>query len=174
MARTRRAGKKRTSKKKTTRKKTSARRTSTRRKPVRRTRKRSAARTSTARRSSAKRSRVTRKQKKLLIVAAVIAAVLILIALLQNPSRIYVQNKWYGGEVGRHTVEGKVTSVAIGVAGRGAINVQSYNTGKVYTFYTGVRTDYNIRGRYPSVGERVRVSYIVDQGYRKATYVRIR
>ena len=174
MARTRRAGKKRTSKRKTTRKKTSARRTSTRRKPVRRTRKRSAARTSTARRSSAKRSRVTRKQKKLLIVAAVIAAVLILIALLQNPSRIYVQNKWYGGEVGRHTVEGKVTSVAIGVAGRGAINVQSYNTGKVYTFYTGVRTDYNIRGRYPSVGERVRVSYIVDQGYRKATYVRIR
>ena len=178
MARTRRAGKKRTSKKKTTRKKTSARRTGTRRKPVRRTR-RSAARKSTkrrtaARRSSAKRSRVTRKQKKLLIVAAAVAAALILIALLQNPTRIYVQNKYYGGEVGRHTVEGKVTSVAIGVAGRGAINVQSYNTGKVYTFYTGVRTDYNIRGRYPSVGERVRVSYIVDQGYRKATYVRIR
>ena len=98
---------------------------------------------------------------------------LILIALLQSPTRTYVQNKYYGGEVGRNAVYGKVTSVAIGALGRGSLNVQSYNTGKVYTFYTGVRTDYNIR-RYPVAGESARVSYIVDQGYRKATYVRIR
>jgi uncharacterized protein YxeA len=162
MARTRRARKRRTSKRKTTTKRASARRTSTRRKPVRRTR-----------RTAAKRSRVTRKQKKILLVAAAIAAALILIALLQHPTRIYVQNKYYAGEVGYHKVEGKVTSVAIGLAGRGTINVQSYNTGKVYTFYTGVRTDYNIR-RYPVAGDSVRVSYIVDEGYRKATYIRIR
>jgi hypothetical protein len=172
MARTRRTRRKSTSKKKTARKRASARRTGTRRKPVRKTR-RSTARRRTTRRTTAKKSRVTRKQKKILLVAAAIAAALILIALLQHPTRTYVQNKYYAGEVGRHTVEGKVTSVAIGALGRGAITVQSYNTGKVYTFYTGVRTDYNVR-RYPVVGDTARVYYIVDQGYRKATYIRIR
>jgi uncharacterized protein YxeA len=167
MARTKRARKKRTSKKRA-----GARRTSTRRKPVRRTRK-STARRSTRRKSATKKSRVTRKQKKILLIAAAVAAALILVALLQHPTRTYVQNKYYAGEVGSHKVEGKVTSTAIGLAGRGTINVQSYNTGKVYTFYTGVRTDYNVR-RYPVAGDTVRVSYIVDQGYRKATYIRIR
>ena len=116
---------------------------------------------------------MTRKtQKKILIVAAAVAALLLLMYLLQNTT--YVQKRWYGGEVGRNAVYGKVTSVAIGLAGRGTIHVQSYNTGKVYTFYTGVRTRYNITNRYPAPGESARVSYVNDQGYRKATYVRIR
>jgi uncharacterized integral membrane protein len=162
MARTRRASRKRTSKKRT-----SARRTSTRRKPVRRTRR------STTARTRAKGTRVTRKtQKKILIVAVAVAALLLLMYLLQNTS--FVQNRWFGGEVGRNAVYGKVTSAAIGLAGRGTIHVQSFNTGKIYTFYTGVRTDYNIRGRYPYVGEKVKVSYVNDQGYLKATYISIR
>jgi hypothetical protein len=111
-------------------------------------------------------------QKKILIVAVAVAALLLLMYLLQSTS--FVQNRWFGGEVGPHAVYGKVTSAAIGVAGRGTIHVQSFNTGKIYTFYTGVRTDYNIRGRYPYVGEKVKVSYVNDQGYLKATYISIR
>ena len=143
-----------------------------RRKSTRRTSAKRPRRSTKRRRSKAKGLRLTRKtQKKILIVAAVVVGLLLLIGTLQDSS--FVRNTWYGGEVGRRIVEGKVTSVAIGVAGRGTIAVQSYNTGKVYTFYTGVRTRYNIT-RYPYYGESARVSYIVDQGYRKATYVRIR
>lgn len=116
---------------------------------------------------------MTRKaQKQILIAIAILVGLLVLIAVLQN-SRTYVQKKYYAGEVGRNVVYGKVTSVAIGALGRGTISVQSFNTGKTYTFYTGVLTKYNIR-RYPYAGERARVSYVYDRGYLKATYVRIR
>jgi hypothetical protein len=116
---------------------------------------------------------LTRKaQKQILIAIAIVVGLLVLIAVLQN-SRTYVQKRYYAGEVGRNVVYGKITSVAIGVAGRGTIRVQSFNTGKIYTFYTGVLTKYNIR-RYPYAGERARVSYVYDRGYLKATYVRIR
>jgi hypothetical protein len=99
--------------------------------------------------------------------------IIILIALLQG-GRHYVQVRYYGGEVGRNVVYGKVTSAAIGALGRGTIHVQSFNTGKTYTFYTGVRTDYNIRGRYPVAGDTAKVYYVNDQGYLKATYIRLR
>ncbi len=144
------------------------RRTSTRRTGAKRPR-----RSTKRARPKAKGLHLTRKvQKQILIVAAVVVGLLLLIFILQNSS--FVQNRWYGGEVGRNAVYGKVTSVAIGVAGRGTIHVQSYNTGKIYTFYTGLRTRYNITNRYPAPGESARVSYVNDQGYRKATYVRIR
>jgi hypothetical protein len=146
---------------------------------ARRARRKSTRRTSTRKpkrttgRKRAKGLGLTRKaQKKILTVAAIVVGILILIALLQQ-GRHYAQVNWYGGEVGRNAVYGRVTSVAIGALGRGTIHVQSFNTGKVYTFYTGVRTDYNVR-RYPAPGDTARVSYIVDQGYRKATYVRLR
>ncbi|OGP52833.1 MAG: hypothetical protein A2Y65_07935 [Deltaproteobacteria bacterium RBG_13_52_11] len=156
MARTKRASKRRTS----------TRRTSTKRKSTRRTKK------STSRTRS-KGLRLTRKsQKQILIAVAVVVGLLVLIALLQQ-GRNYVQVRYYGGEVARNAVYGKVTSVAIGALGRGTIHVQSFNTGKIYTFYTGVRTDYNIR-RYPYAGDRAKVYYVNDQGYLKATYVRIR
>jgi hypothetical protein len=144
-----------------------ARRKSTRRTSARRPKK-------ATRRQRVKGPRLTRKsQKQILVAVAIVVGLLLLIVLLQNPTRTYVQKRWYGGEVGRHAVYGKVTSVAIGALGRGTIHVQSFNTGKVYTFYTGVRTDYNIR-RYPYVGDNARVSYVNDQGYLKATYVSIR
>jgi len=101
----------------------------------------------------------------------VVVGVLIFLALMQKTT--YVQKKFYKGEVARNAVYGKVTSVAIGVAGRGTIHVRSYNTGKTYTFYTGVRTRYNIK-RYPRAGDRAKVYYVYDRGYRKATYVRLR
>ncbi|MCJ7663403.1 MAG: hypothetical protein MUO24_04105 [Desulfobacterales bacterium] len=146
-----------------------ARRKSTRRKSTRRTTTRRPKRAT--RRTRAKG--LTRKaQKQILTVAAIVVGILILVALLQQ-GRSYVQVKYYAGEVARNAVYGKVTSVAIGALGRGTIHVQSFNTGKVYTFYTGVRTDFNIR-RYPYAGETAKVYYVNDQGYLKATYVRIR
>jgi hypothetical protein len=95
-----------------------------------------------------------------------------LIALLQQVHH-YVQVKYYGGEVGRNCVYGKVTSVTIGALGRGTIYVQSFNTRKIYTFYAGVRTDYNVR-RHPSAGDTAKVYYVNDQGHLKATYIRLR
>ena len=176
MARTKRASTRRTGTKKA-----STRRSSTRRKSTSRasTRRKSTRRTSTSKRTKGTRRkkpkglRLTRKtQKQILIAVAVVVALLILIALLQNP-RTYVQKKYYAGEVGRTIVYGKVTGVAIGVAGRGKITVRSFNTGKTYTFYTGMRTRYNIK-RYPRAGDKAKVYYVYDRGYRKATYVRIR
>ena len=146
-----------------------ARRKSTRRKSTGRTTTRRPKRTTRRKRSKG----LTRKsQKQILTVAAIVVGVLILLALVQQ-GRHFVQVTWYGGEVGRNAVYGRVTSVAIGAAGRGTIHVQSFNTGKVYTFYTGVRTDYNIR-RYPVAGETAKVYYVNDRGYLKATYLRIR
>ena len=147
-----------------------ARGKSTRRKSTRRTPTRKPKRTTRRKRSKG----LTRKsQKQILTVAAIVVGILILLALLQQ-GRHFVQVTWYGGEVGRNAVYGKVTSAAIGAAGRGTIHVQSFNTGKVYTFYTGVRTDYNIRGRYPVAGDSAKVYYVNDRGYLKATYIRIR
>ena len=172
MARTKRARKKSTRRKSTRRKSTrrrTARRKTTRRASARRTRTRRPRRTTRRRRTKG----LTRKtQKQILTVAAIVVGILILIALLQQ-GRHYVRVTYYGGEVARNAVYGRVTSVAIGAVGRGTIHVQSFNTGKVYTFYTGVRTDYNIR-RYPVSGERAKVYYVNDRGYLKATYVRIR
>jgi len=148
----------------------STKRKSTRRKSTRRTTTRKPKRTTRRKRSKG----LTRKsQKQILTVAAIVVGILILLALLQQ-GRHFVQVTWYGGEVGRNAVYGKVTSAAIGAAGRGTIHVQSFNTGKVYTFYTGVRTDYNIRGRYPVAGDSAKVYYVNDRGYLKATYIRIR
>lgn len=173
MARTKRASTRRTGTRKATTKRASASRkkTSTRRPSTRRT--------STSRKKRSTRSRkpkglrlTRKKQRQILIIVGIIVALLILIALLQNP-RTYVQKKYYAGEVGRNIVYGKVTSVAIGAAGRGTIRVRSFNTGKTYTFYTGLRTRYNVK-RYPHVGNNAKVYYLNDRGYRKATYVKIR
>ncbi len=152
-----------------------AKRKSTRRKTTRRA---SARRTRTRRpRRAARRTRkkglgLNKSQKKVLTVVAIVVGILILLALLKGP--YYVRTTYYGGEVGRNAVSGQVTSADIGAAGRGTIHVQSYHTGKIYTFYTGVRTDYNVRGRYPARGDSVKVYYVNDRGYLKATYIRLR
>ena len=150
-------------------------RASTRRKTTRRTStKRPSARRTPTRRRKPKGLRLTRKsQKQILIALAVVVALILLIAFLQN-TRIKVEQKRAGtvGEIARNAVYGKVTSINVGPA-RKAIRVKSFNTGKVYTFYVGWRTKF-YPDRWPSSGERVKVYYLYDRGYLKATRVYIR
>jgi hypothetical protein len=160
MARARRARKKSTRRK-------STRRTGARRKSTRRTSTRRPKRITRRKRSKG----LTRKtQKKILIVAAAVVALVLLSYWLSNTS--YVQKRWYSGEVGRNAVYGKVTSIDIGAFRRGTIHVQSFNTGKVYTFYVGRDTNYSPH-RYPAPGENAKVYYIYDRGYLKSTLVKI-
>lgn len=172
MAPTKRASTRRKSTRRPSTKRTSTRRTSTRRASTRRTstRRTSTRRTPTRRRKS-KGLRLTRKtQRQILIAVAVVVAVLILLAFMQKTT--YVQKKFYKGEIARNAVYGKVTSIHAGPA-RKAIRVRSFNTGKVYTFYVGWRTRFS-PDRWPSSGERVKVYYVYDRGYLKATRVYIR
>ena len=75
-------------------------------------------------------------------------------------------------EIGPNQVQGKVTSIYTNVFRKGTIVVKSDKTGKTYTFYLGRRTIY-IPHRYPSTEETVKVSYINDRGFLKATQVEI-
>jgi hypothetical protein len=70
-------------------------------------------------------------------------------------------------ESGTRAIYGKVISLQ-----RGSITTQSIPDGKTYTVYVGRRTNYSPH-RYPSVGEKVKVLYIDDRGYMKATQVEI-
>jgi hypothetical protein len=76
------------------------------------------------------------------------------------------------GEVGPNVVVGKVLSIQTHFARSGTIEVKSNHTGKVYTFYVGSRTAYYPR-RYPGIGETIRVHYVNDRGYLKASRVEI-
>jgi hypothetical protein len=76
------------------------------------------------------------------------------------------------GEVGPNVVVGKVLSIQTHFGRSGTIEVKSNHTGKVYTFYVGSRTAYYPR-RYPGIGETIRVHYVNDRGYLKATRVEI-
>ena len=64
-------------------------------------------------------------------------------------------------------IYGKVISLQ-----RGSITIQSIPEGKEYTVYVGRRTSYD-PSRYPVLGEKVKVLYIDDRGYMKATQVHI-
>jgi hypothetical protein len=75
-------------------------------------------------------------------------------------------------EIGPNEVKGKVVSIETNVFRKGVIVVKSDQTGQNYTFYVGNRTEYYPR-RYPYVGETVRIHYINDRGYLKATQVEI-
>jgi len=76
-------------------------------------------------------------------------------------------------EIGPNQVQGKVLTIQTNAFRRGTLEVKSDLSGKIYTFYLGSRTTYYPR-RYPGIGERVRVRYVNDQGYLKATRVEIR
>jgi hypothetical protein len=78
----------------------------------------------------------------------------------------------HADEIGPNQVQGKVTSIYTNVFRKGTIVVKSDKTGKPYTFYVGSRTIY-IPHRYPSTEETVKVSYINDRGFLKATQVEI-
>jgi len=160
--------------KRTSTKRKSARRPSTRRTSSRRSSssRRPSSRKTTTRRKTPKGLRLTRKtQKQILIAVAVVVAVLVLLAFMQK-TRPIVGKKSAGGEIARNAVYGKVTSINVGPA-RKAIRVRSLNTGKVYTFYVGWRTKFS-PNRWPSRGERVKIYYVNDEGYLKATRVYIR
>ncbi len=116
--------------------------------------------------------RISRKtQRQILIAMAIIVGIIILLSLIQKTP--VVQKKLFKGEIGKNVVYGNVTGVAIGIGGKGTISVKSFNTGKTYTFYTGVRTRYNVR-RYPQLGDKAKVYYFNDRGYLKAWFISIR
>ncbi len=75
-------------------------------------------------------------------------------------------------EIGPNQVQGKVINIYTNVFRKGTIGVKSDQTGKPYTFYVGRRTVY-VPHRYPTIGETVKVSYINDRGFLKATRVDI-
>jgi hypothetical protein len=70
-------------------------------------------------------------------------------------------------EVATKAIYGKVIFLQ-----RGSITIQSIPEGKTYTVYVGRRTNYSPR-RYPVLGEKLKVLYIDDRGYMKATEVQI-
>ena len=72
-------------------------------------------------------------------------------------------------EIGPNQVQGKVTSIYTNVFRKGTIVVKSDKTGKTYTFYVGWNTIYT--PRYPGIGETIKVTYINDRGFLKATQV---
>ena len=71
-------------------------------------------------------------------------------------------------EIGPNQVQGKVTQFRTRVR-KGTIVVKSDQTGKTYTFYVGWNTIYT--PRYPGIGETIKVTYINDRGFLKATQV---
>jgi hypothetical protein len=75
-------------------------------------------------------------------------------------------------EIGPNEVQGKVVDIYTNIFRKGTITVKSDQTGKTYTFYVGRRTAY-VPWRYPNKGETVKVHYIDDRGYLKATRVEI-
>jgi hypothetical protein len=77
-----------------------------------------------------------------------------------------------GTEIGPNAVQGKVLSIAVGAFRKGTIAVKSDQTGVTYTFYVGNRTSY-VPYRYPLIGETIKVFYVNDRGYLKATSVEI-
>ena len=76
----------------------------------------------------------------------------------------------HADEIGPNAVQGKFVSIYTNVFRKGTIVVKSDKTGKTYTFYLGRRTIY-VPHRYPTVEETVKVSYIDDRGFLKATRV---
>jgi uncharacterized integral membrane protein len=181
MARTKRASSRRTGTRKTSTKRPSTKRTGARKTSARRTTSRSssAKRTTTSSKKKSTRSRkpkglrlTRKKQKQILIIVGVIVALLLLIGFLQNTRFFKVDQEKAGtvGEISRNAVYGKVTSINVGPV-RKAIRVKSLTTGKTYTFYVGWRTRFS--PRWPTSGETVKVYYVYDKGYLKATRVRI-
>jgi hypothetical protein len=115
-----------------------------------------------------------------ILVGVIIVIALLLIILLAGKKREPVPRPtnlgaeltpWQPGEgmaaSGTNVVYGHVISLQ-----RGSITIQSLTDGKAYTLYVGRRTNYSPRP-YPSVGDKVKVLYIDDRGYMKATQVQI-
>jgi hypothetical protein len=78
----------------------------------------------------------------------------------------------WADEIGPDEIQGKVINIYTNVFRKGTIVVKSDQTAKTYTFYVGRKTIY-VPQRYPSVQETVKVKYIDDRGFLKATRVEI-
>ena len=76
-------------------------------------------------------------------------------------------------EIGSSAVYGTIVDAYPRVPPKGVIKLRSSNTGKVYTFYTGLKTRYSPVDRGPAIGDTAKIYYINDRGYLKATYVRL-
>ena len=107
-----------------------------------------------------------RQQSKTLVVLTVIISLA-----LTGIGGVFVSNT-VAKEIGPNEVQGKVLAIQTNALHRGTIVVKSDRTGATYTFYVGSSTAYYPR-RYPSIGETIRVLYINDRGYLKATRVEI-
>ena len=105
--------------------------------------------------------------KKTMLIFMALLFVLVVIGVFSPPT-IAKEDK----EIGPNAVQGKVLSIQTHLFGRGAIEVQSDLTEKIYLFYVGRNTVYTPR-RYPAVGETIKVHYINDRGQLKATRVEI-
>jgi hypothetical protein len=108
-----------------------------------------------------------RKYKNTLVVLGVIIAVAFTGICLSSSITVAKEK-----EIGPNAVKGKVVSIETNVFRKGVIVVKSDQSGENYTFYVGNRTEYYPR-RYPSIGETIKVHYINDRGYLKATRVEI-
>jgi hypothetical protein len=104
------------------------------------------------------------------VLALIVILALIIVGMSGIFAPISIAN---AGEIGPNTVQGKVLSIQTHFARSGTIEVKSNRTGKVYMFYVGRNTAYYPH-RYPGIGETIRVQYIDDRGYLKATRVEIR
>jgi hypothetical protein len=109
------------------------------------------------------------KPYKKAVLAFIVILSLVLVGMGGVFSAITIAN---AKEIGPNEVRGKVLSIQGHGFGRGTIEVKSGRTGKVYTFYVGKKTIYYPH-RYPAIGETIRVRYVNDQGYLKATLVEI-
>ncbi len=136
--------------------------------------------TTRAKSKTTRRSRPSRRQ--LLTVGTVTAGLFLIFALLLYSKPAVVKGVKHGvqrrissiskREIASNAVYGQVLGINVGSTPRGTIRVKSLTTGKVYTFYLGWRTNY-YPARYPYRGEKVKVYYVNDRGYLKATQVTI-
>ncbi len=104
--------------------------------------------------------------KKILLVIVMILFLVGMGSALLTAQFAFAKDK----EIGPNQVQGKVTQFHTR-ARKGTIVVKSDQTGKPYTFYVGWRTIYT--PRYPGISETVKVQYINDRGFLKATEVEI-
>jgi hypothetical protein len=83
---------------------------------------------------------------------------------------IRVERSKEGREIAPNAVLGRVIAFRLRTNRRGTMAVRSLQTGKEFSFFVGWRTSYHPR-RYPTIGEQVKVYYLLDKGLTEATQV---
>jgi hypothetical protein len=121
-------------------------------------------------------------QNKLLVACVIGIVVLIIVFIVifsmgekrKEVSRldqeIRVERSKEGREIASNAVLGMVIAFRLRANRRGTMAVRSLQTGKEFTFFVGWRTSYHPR-RYPTIGEQVKVYYLLDKGLMEATQV---